>query len=790
MKVQCSCGAKYEFEITPAMASRPVQFICPACARDASDFVDSLVRNQLGQNVKPAGTPVLVAGSLNPPMPLSHQPRLTVVASPAATEVESLQSPAQAAPEGQPCLKHPGQVATGKCYICSKPICPKCMELFGYVCSPLCKAKAGSHGIEIPIYEGQKSVKEARIWRKVVWLSSSVGVVAAVALGFWFWYAWFGSIPKSVFSVRFPDIAYAGQSALCGERKSQLVFIHGNILARYDLSRKREVWSVNIIDSKKFTAMADEQLKAMQQRNVHLADQGVEELPRLPSSDKMIEQLVRAAEEELVLHVRGENIWVVSEGNLVRYDWNSGKPAKEMAIQGSASGLIAAGDELMAVDTDSEKPTVTHINLANCDTRTEPLTGREPGTNAGPGEVKGKKSESPAGLPVGMPGRDLGRPMDPAKVAQQAQHMSLPARLALPATIANSMTQERSLAALNGGGRSTPSPALHPQDQLSRSLIPSKDGFIELSVTLLESRIVERSAMKPATGKSALDGNLTAGASMDAASEMLNEMQKSRGGDVVQEDLSRYRVTIRPPHAEAEWSGEVVGPPRLLPLETVNILVANKTIVVLDKSGKKMWESSLAFNIPEGFAAENGMAPYGLGPCVERGGSLYVFDQAVLTVFDLKTGNARWRLPSVGITGVFFDDHEMMYVNTTTASPEKIKYSRQIDLAQQASSVVLKVDSRNGRILWTAPQLGLVNYVSGKIVLTVQSYQPDEEDSSTPDTGFETPPYLRIRRLNPGNGHELWEHFQQRCPLDIGFDKSLIRLVFKKEVQVLKFLAF
>ena len=28
------------------------------------------------------------------------------------------------------------------------------MELFGYLCSPLCRAKADSHGLDIPVYEG------------------------------------------------------------------------------------------------------------------------------------------------------------------------------------------------------------------------------------------------------------------------------------------------------------------------------------------------------------------------------------------------------------------------------------------------------------------------------------------------------------------------------------------------------------------------------------------------------------------------------------------------------------
>ena len=72
----------------------------------------------------------------------------------------------------------------------------------------------------------------------------------------------------------------------------------------------------------------------------------------------------------------------------------------------------------------------------------------------------------------------------------------------------------------------------------------------------------------------------------------------------------------------------------------------------------------------------------------------------MLTAFDLATGNVRWRLPSVGIAGLFFDDKGMLYVNSTTASPENIKYSRQIDISQKTDAVFLKVDPKTGRILW------------------------------------------------------------------------------------------
>src|SRR3974377_1233785 len=68
MKGQCSCGAKYEFDLTPAMANSPVKFICPACRLDASEFVDGLVRRELGQSATPRGVPVPISlRSAGPP---------------------------------------------------------------------------------------------------------------------------------------------------------------------------------------------------------------------------------------------------------------------------------------------------------------------------------------------------------------------------------------------------------------------------------------------------------------------------------------------------------------------------------------------------------------------------------------------------------------------------------------------------------------------------------------------------------------------------------------------------
>lgn len=379
--------------------------------------------------------------------------------------------------------------------------------------------------------------------------------------------------------------------------------------------------------------------------------------------------------------------------------------------------------------------------------------------------------------------------MDPEKVAAQAQRMSKPGKIALPALLANSRNQERILAELNDSSRPQARPnGVSRGSSESVSVIPARDGFVQFWIQLLETRIVERTAMKAPPPKSALDGNVNASKTSEVANEILNDMQRSRGGDVVREDQSRYLVKLKPLKGNEEWSGEVTGPPSLYPLDTVNVLAAGKTVQVFDKKSTRLWQSALSYSIQG--VLEGGL--YGGGPCVEHKGDLYIFDAGVLTVFDLRTGTARWRLPSVGIAGLFFDDHDNLYVNTTTAGLEKLRYSRQIDITQKSSAEVLKIDSRTGKLLWKARPGGLVSYVSGKFVYTLESYTPDEEDPDrppVPETGFETPPYVRIKRLNAKNGSEMWEHFQQRAPLDIEFDRNTIRLVFKKEVQVLRFLA-
>jgi len=800
MKIQCSCGAKFEFDVTPEMAGDAVKFVCPACGLDTSDYVNHLVRQELARSgIAAEGTAVQPApAALEPPAAPPIRVHLH-----AASEAELAPATSDA---GQRCPKHPGQLATGKCYVCSKPLCPKCMELFGYVCSPRCKAKAEAQGLEVPVYAEQESVREARLWRKTVWTGTALGAVVLGLLGFWFWDVWIGGIPRPVYSVTFAEPAYSGQSALVG--MDQLVFLHGDTLARHDLKQKKEIWSCRVTDQQQIEATVAQVTKETKAAIDEANNKDPDNAPKMPNPEKLRKRVERAAAAALELRVRGQNVWVVSPGKIARYDWNSGNLAKEIPIRGSLSGLVPGGNELLQMETESGKQTITHINLVTGESHTEELgraaaptgadAGKTAGTLAKPGSrpsPAGQRDSETAGLPVGMAGQDAGKTMDPAKVAEQAQHLSLPGSIALPAILANSRNQERILAEASdhSGPKPAPAGAQRPSEE-SFTVIPTPDGLVEFSVRLVEARITDRAAMKPSPAKSALNSNAGLNKSAERSNELLNEMQRDRGGETVREDESRYLVTIRSPGGPEAWTGEVIGPPALFPLKTVNVLAANKLVMVFDKADNKLWESSLSFNVTGGLRAlDEENARYGQGPCVERKGALYIFDQGVLTAFDLATGNVRWRLPSIGIAGMFFDDQDMMYLNTTTASLDSLKYSNQLDITRKDVCVVMKLDPRTGATLWRAEPGGLVSYVSGKFIYSVHSYVSDRDDDEeggspyTADSILGKHATLSIKRLNPANGRQMWEHCQDRAPYDVQFDKNTIRLVFKQEVQVLKF---
>ena len=781
MKFQCDCGAKYAFDVTPEMVAQPILFVCPGCGLDSSIRVNDLIRAEFAATAPEIS--VAPAPATIPPAPPALQVRIhTGGARPTEAPAEMRDT--------RFCLKHPGVRVTELCRVCEKAICPKCMELFGYVCSPRCKEQAELQGIAVPVFAGQKSRVERERGRLLGRMAAVLAVLGLGFLGAWFWYAWFGSVPKPVFAVRFEnDPAYSGAARLCGQ--DQIVFLHGDTLARYDLKTKKEIWSRALVDKKQIAAQVAVAHQKMREAKDRMERDNPDADIKLPDQGKMTTQMERAAAADLDLRVVGSNVWVAGAGKLVRYDWDTGKPSQEVPLAGGFGSAIAQGDELLLAEANADgQEVITHLSLATGRMRTEtigePMKSAPAKTNVVvvANKAGGKAAVSP-------------KPSEAEKLAARSQNLSVPGKIALPATLAVGLNQDRALAEMREQDHGKPRPATAPAPDFGEhfEMVPARDGFVQFSVKLLESKVTRHSAVKAPPKKPALSGSLSGLNSGEAANELLNEMQRNQGGDVVYEDQSRYAVTIRVPGEKTvpDWTGEVTGPPELYPLATVNVLAAGKTLIVLDHQNREKWRSMLNFPIVRGSGSlDAANAPNGLGPVVERGDTLYVFDQGVLAAFELATGTARWRLPAVGITSLFFDDAGMIYVNSTTASPESIKYSRQIDITQKVAPVVMKLDPRTGKTLWSTQPGGVISYLSGKFIYTLQSYRPDDSDEDnpyTPDTGLETPPYLRLRRLDPKNGKVLWEHFQQRAPLDVQFDRNSIQLVFKKEVQVLRYLA-
>ncbi len=446
----------------------------------------------------------------------------------------------------------------------------------------------------------------------------------------------------------------------------------------------------------------------------------------------------------------------------------------------------------MPEETEVGAQFVTHYNLADGTTHQEEI--HDPGAVASaPGA-----GASPESSATGAAGS---QPSAAEKLAQQAQNLNLPGRIALPALIANETHQQQIAAELNddeaSGQRS--GNAKNARRETARfTLVPDQDGYMQIAVRLLEEHIVTREAMQAAPNKSALDsGNVSVMNETTAVNEQLNEMQRNAGADKVSEDQSRYQVTLhRPDSPDApDWTGEVTGPPQLFPLKTVNILAAGRSVIVFDKSNKKLWEATLTYPVSQGNPESDGEKPqFGAGPCAEHGDTLYVFDQAVLSAYDLATGNARWRLPSIGVVGLFFDNDGNVYVNTTTGNPDDIKYARQIDVTKSTQAVLLKLDPRTGKTLWSVKPGGFISYLSGKFIYTVQSNDPNPTDVEVlSDTlqGLQKPAYLRIARINPNNGREMWVYQDSlpRAPFFIHFKDNTIELLFKREVQVLSYLS-
>jgi outer membrane protein assembly factor BamB len=330
---------------------------------------------------------------------------------------------------------------------------------------------------------------------------------------------------------------------------------------------------------------------------------------------------------------------------------------------------------------------------------------------------------------------------------------------------------------------------------MSSEFFSTGANLAELRVKLLEPKVTFVQSIKP-KGPTHITSHLTSGSSTaDVAEEVFNDIKRDKTGGVKPIDESRYEVRLRRwlgDAAPAEWKGDAVGVPMFFSLKTVDLLTAGKQLTVFDKQNKKLFDATLAYPVDDRFKPESW--DHRSVPAVEGNGGLYFFDQAVLTAFSLPSGEVRWRLTSVGISKIQFDDHGVLYVDTTTASPEDIQYSDQIKM-QHPAAVLLKVDPSSGRILWQVANEGQECFLSGPFLYTASASQggiamavglAEAVNAPRPDS----PVYFHVYRLDPADGRVLWDFYREDSPADLSFQKNRFVVRFGSRVDVWKYLTF
>jgi hypothetical protein len=451
-----------------------------------------------------------------------------------------------------------------------------------------------------------------------------------------------------------------------------------------------------------------------------------------------IEEPVRLHPEPHVI-ATANDLWLLIPGRIAQYDRHTGNRKQEIPLNPPFFGMEQSDSGMTVISSnESGREIITRIAFSNGAVQTAPIESS-------------------------------------AAVTSPSRSQPPPA----PITVSNNSADYATSAKL------VAAKAIKPPERTSwgDKFVPDGANVMQMKVDLIERMTIAHQAMK-AQKKSMVEDNLTAGQSMEASEQMINDIRREQTGGVEEEDVSRYQVTLRrwPASTAPDWTGEVIGFPSFFPLKTRNVLVAGNSILVFDKNNKKLWTASLTYSIPPHYSED--FATEADPPCVESGNNLYIFDRGMLTRFDAATGEVQWRLTSVGISQVQPDGQGHLYVTSTTASPDAIQFSQQVSLTAKANPVILKVDATTGRVLWRNESIGTKCFLSGKFIYVARA----AVNPLTMITPGEDPElYFNLYRLKPSDGRAMWDYSQSRHPVQIEVQGNEILLHFRGELQVLKF---
>jgi len=307
VKIQCSCGTRYAFDVEPVHGRMPVRVKCPDCGADGTDLANGVLQEKLHLTA-PAPARLQVTGSGRQSLQAEPSSRSTGP-SPATGTVF--------------CPRHPQNPVVEVCRVCGKPICDECMKQFGYVCSTYCKGQAARLQKDLPVHEKQRSVIQARqsrvgalAWRAVVFL-------LVVFLGAWIWYTFFGSHPRVIYSEKLPhgDRARFYQFLV----PNQVLSVKANQMTLFDLTEQKQLWSVALQSKTSLAGMSSA---------MPVADDDPAFYPK--------PHVIATAND----------LWVLSPGRITEYDRNTGNSKQEIPLNPPFFGMGQNADGMTVIASD------------------------------------------------------------------------------------------------------------------------------------------------------------------------------------------------------------------------------------------------------------------------------------------------------------------------------------------------------------------------------------------------------------------------------------------------------
>lgn len=809
LKLNCQCGQKYSFDVEPVNGRMPFTVACPMCGIDGTAAANAILAQMAP--AQPAQKPQFTILSVSGTTPAPAQPAPTYQAPPAApaapttagvpavpagkprlrmaggasahAAAPAAATAAPAAHAGEMCNRHTDKPAASHCTVCKKPICPECMSMFGYLCSVGCRYQAEQQGIVVPKYKFQKRSVEAREFRKGAMITVAVLVFVFAVIGAWYWYDYTGSKPKLSYTIK-PEGGRSVYSQFLGDNK--ILMVSSAKATLHDIKTKQDVWSTDIKDVAPATPKpaaandtGDEATPATagtaQQQNLRAAvgaklrggttakapaktayptKQPARTTTKAAAAAAPTADEMDSSDDESDysygygsgfsdygtpnVFVDSENVWVCSGSSIKCLDAKTGLLKKTVPVTGRVVQFTASDNNLLLVTAPSD----THRLLTKIETPSGNVT-----TNEVIVPRPAKKTLKKGELPVNV-----------EPTARYLLHREL---------------EDRKL--------------YRPQViQTSSEFFASGDNLVELRVRLAEVKTEFVETMKK-RGPSVVNGSLSASSNAKAvAEEIFNDLKRSETGGVREIDRSTYAVTIRRYAGKEpiDWTNSVVGVPLFFTFKTVDVLIADKKLIALDKQNKKLFESTLTYGVPETTHA---------APGVEMDGVLYFFDQGVLTAFEVPSGNVRWRLPTVGITAIQADSKGMLYIDTSSAAPEDIQYADQIKM-EKVDAVLLKVDPKTGKILWKATNYGAQHFLTGKYLYGSSSFVGGLGlgNALKDALGMATsgPRYFHLYRLDPKNGELIWDYSKndEGSPRQIDFQNNKIAMNYGDEIRIMKLL--